>query len=141
MWLQPRSLRPLRRRRRDGSRMPEKRAVSLNAFLTCVSGALAGFAAFGFFTANEGDPYRLLITAGAGLSLFVALGGVIALSSSNTGLAANLRVASVLFFIALAVVQITYSVIGVSFPSYIIITGTLMTAYILVCYVIVQKLG
>ena len=115
--------------------------MRFNLILIVISAALAGLAAYGFFIANEGDTYRILITAGSGLSLFVALGGLLALSSPNRGLSLNIRVISSLFFAALLIEHIIFSITGVRFTPYVIITGTLMVVYVLVCYLVIRALG
>ncbi|MCL2762825.1 MAG: hypothetical protein FWD36_06440 [Treponema sp.] len=114
--------------------------MKLNVVLTFIVIALAGLSAFGFYIANEGDIYRILITAGSGLSLVVTLGGLLALSSPNRGSIVNVRVVSGLFFLALLIVHIVFSFTGVVFSPYIIITGALLLLYILLCYLIIRAL-
>ena len=114
--------------------------MKINTFLTFICFAIAGLSAFGFFIANSGDTYRILITAASGISLFVTLGGMIALSSSNRGSMINIRVVSGAFFLALLVNHIVFSFIGVKFTPYIIITGVLLLLYMLIYYVIVRAL-
>lgn len=106
-----------------------------------IAAAIAGLSAFGFFMANEDDTYRLLITIGAGISIFVTLSGMLALSWTDYGSRVNFRVISGLFFAALMIEHIVFSFTGVRFPSYVIITGTLLVIYILVSYLSVRALN
>ena len=76
--------------------------MKINWFLFFIALAIAGLAAFGFYSANNNEVYRWLITIGAGLSLFITMGGVLALSSPNGG-SLNIKVTSILFFIALLI--------------------------------------
>ena len=114
--------------------------MKLNVFLTIISAAIAGLSAFGFFMTNEGDIYRVIITVGAGVSLFVTLGGMFALSSPNRGSIMNVRIVSGLFFIALLAEHIIFSYIGIRFAPYILITGILVLVYLLICYAIIRAL-
>ena len=114
--------------------------MKLNVFLTFISIALAGLSAFGFFIANEGDTYRILITAGSGISLFVTFGGLLALASSNRGTIMNIRVVSALFLLALFIEHIIFSFTGVRYPPYVIITGALLVLYALICYITIRAL-
>jgi hypothetical protein len=99
----------------------------------------AALGAFGFFITNANDTYRFLITAGSGISLFITLGGLLALSSTYRGLIVNVRIVSGIFFIALLIEHIIFSFTGINFPAYIIITGILILLYILICYVIIKS--
>jgi len=113
--------------------------MKLNGFLTIISAAIAGLIAFGLFIANEGDTYRILITVGGGISLFTTLGGMIALSSPHGG-TMNIRIVSGLFFAVLLVQHIISSFITIRMPPYVIITGLLLLAYMLISYVIMRAL-
>ena len=113
--------------------------MKVNAFLAFISASLAGLITFGIFVANAGDAYRVLVTVGAGLSLFVTLGGMTALSSPNGG-TANLRVVSGLFFAVLLITHIVFSFVTVRLPPYVIITGILLLLYMLICYAIIRAL-
>jgi len=114
--------------------------MKLNVVLTLISITLAGLAAFGFYTANENDTYRLLITIGSGITLLVTLGGLLALSSDNRGTIMNIRVVSGLFFLIFLIEHIVFSFTGVKYTLYIIITGSLMALYVLICYMTIRAL-
>ena len=113
--------------------------MKINSFMAIISVAIAALIGFGFFMANEGETYRILITIGSGLSLFVTLGGIIALSSPHGG-TGNIRVVSGLFFAVLLVIHGIFSFITIKMAPYIIIVGLLMLIYILICYAITRAL-
>ena len=113
--------------------------MKINVFLAFISLALAGLAAFGFFMANEGDTFRILVTVGAGLTLFVTLGGMLALSVPHGG-SANIRVVSGMFLSVFFIGHVVFSIINVRLPPYIIIMGTLLLVYMMICYVIMRAL-
>jgi len=114
--------------------------MKLDMIKTIITVALAGLTAFGFFVANEDDTYRILITIGSGLSVLLTLGGFLALASPNHGLMVNLKIVSCLFFIVLLIVHIIFSIAGIYFPAYIIITGVLIVIYLLVSYSIIRAI-
>jgi hypothetical protein len=113
--------------------------MKINWVLACISLAITGLIAFGFYSGTSNDPYQLLITIGSGLSFLITLGGLLALSSPHGG-TVNLKVVSVLFFIGLLIEQIIFSFIGVKLAPYVIITGILIMVYVLVCYGITRAL-
>jgi hypothetical protein len=111
--------------------------MKTNWFLACISLAITGLIAFGFYSGNTDDPYRLLITIGSGVSSLITLCGLLALSSPYGG-TVNIKITSVLFFIALIIEHIIFSFIGVKLTPYIIITGILILVYVLVYYAITR---
>ena len=114
--------------------------MKINIFLVFICAALAGLSAFGFYMANEGDTYRVLITVGSAISLFITLGGTLALTSPNRGSIVNIRVISGIFFLVLLIEHIIFSFSGVRFTPYIVITGILALFYILLCYITMRAL-
>jgi hypothetical protein len=113
--------------------------MKINWFLTFIALAIAALAAFGFYSANVDETYRALITIGAGLSLFITLGGILALSSPNGG-SLNIKVTSVLFFIALLIEHLVFGFTAIKLAPYVIITGILLLVYVLICYAITRAL-
>lgn len=113
--------------------------MKINWVLACISLAIAGLIAFGFYSGNSNDSYQLLITIGSGLSFIITLCGLLALSSPHGG-TVNIKVSSVLFFIGLLIEHIIFSFTGVKPAPYIIITGVLILVYVLVCYGITRAL-
>jgi hypothetical protein len=73
--------------------------MKINHILLIIAIAIAGLSAFGFYAANSGEAYCVLITIGSGLSLFIPLCGLLALSFEGRGGSLNIKVVSVLFFI------------------------------------------
>ncbi|GHT99097.1 hypothetical protein FACS1894142_6310 [Spirochaetia bacterium] len=114
--------------------------MKINPVLLIIALAIAALAAFGFYSANNGEAFRWLITAGAGLSLFVTLSGVLAFSADGGGGTVNIKVTSVLFFIALLVEHIIFSLAGVALTPYVIITGILLLLFVLISYAITRAL-
>ena len=113
--------------------------MKINPFLALIAFAIAALAAFGFYSANAGEPYRLWIMAGAGISIFITLGSVLALSSPNGG-SLNIKVTALLFFIALLVEHLIFSFTAIGLTPYIIITGILLLLFLMILYGITRAL-
>jgi len=113
--------------------------MKINFITLIISIAIAGLIAFGVYAANNDETYRILITIGAGITVFITLGGLLAVSSPN-GSTLNIKVVSVLFLIAFTLEHIIFSLAGVAMTPYIIITGILLLVYILICYSIFRAL-
>ncbi|GHT79980.1 hypothetical protein FACS1894130_10290 [Spirochaetia bacterium] len=113
--------------------------MKVNVVLLLIAFAIAALAAFGFYAGNGDETYRWVITIGFGVGLFVTLGGIFALSSANGG-TVNIKVTSVLFFIALLIENLVFSFTAVRLAPYIIITGILLLVYVLVVYGIYRAL-
>ena len=109
--------------------------MKINIVLLIISVVIAGLSAFGIFALNAESDFRILITIGCGLSLFVTLGGLLALSSERPGMA-NIRALSGVFFAVLLIAHIVFSFTGVSITLYIIFTGIVLALYVLLCYLI-----
>jgi len=114
--------------------------MKINGLLIIICAAIAGLIAFGFFAVNKDEVYRILLTVGSGFTLFSTLVGIVALSSPNRGSIVNIRVVSILFFLALLIEHILFSIFDVSLTPYIVITGILFLLYILLCYLIIRAL-
>lgn len=113
--------------------------MKINWVLAGISLAIAGLIAFGFYSGNSNESYRLLITVGSGFSFLITLCGLLALSSPHGG-TVNIKVISVLFFIGLLVDHIIFSFTGIKPAPYIIITGMLILVYVLICYAVTRAL-
>ena len=112
--------------------------MKINIVMLAITFGIAALAAFGFYSGNSGD-HRILFTIGSGLSFFIALGGVFALSSPHGGIA-KIKVTSILFFIALLVEHLIFSFTVIRLAPYVIITGILLLLYVLICYAVIKAL-
>jgi hypothetical protein len=113
--------------------------MKFNAVLLIIAFAIAALAAYGFFAGNDGETYRMVIAIGSGVSLFVTLGGVLAISAES-GSTANIKVVSALFFITLLVENLIFSFTAIRLAPYIIVTGILLLIYVLIIYAITRTL-
>jgi hypothetical protein len=113
--------------------------MKLNLILTIISVALVGLITYGFYSANQNNTYHILITAGAGISLLLTLGGTLAVTSNIRGLSLNIKIVSAIFFVTMLIAHIIFSIINVGLPPYLVITGIMLLLYILTCYLIVRR--
>jgi hypothetical protein len=113
--------------------------MKVNVVLLLIAFGIAALAAFGFYAGNGGEAYQWVLTIGSGIGLFVTLGGVLALSAANGG-SVNIKVISILFFIALLIENLVFSFTAVRLAPYVIITGILLLLYVLVVYGIYRAL-
>lgn len=113
--------------------------MKINVVMLLIAIAISALSAFGFYSGNSNETYRLLITLGSGISLFVTLSGVLAFSSPHGG-SANIKIVSAIFFIIILVEQLIFSFVNISLAPYIIVTGILLLLYFLICYAITRAL-
>jgi hypothetical protein len=83
--------------------------MKINWFLFCIAFAIAGLSAYGFFTAHYESAYRLVVTIGAFVSLFVPLAGMLALRLDVRG-GINVRVLSLVFAIAALIDNLVFTI-------------------------------
>ena len=116
--------------------------MKVNPFFLLISFAVASLAGYGFFAANSGKTYQLLLTIGAGFLIFITFSGMVAIQSAGgRGSVSNIRVLSMVFFVISIIINIIFSFITLGSPaSYIITNGILFLIYILIVYSIIRAL-
>jgi hypothetical protein len=83
----------------------------------------------------------LLVAIGAGFTIFLTLGGLLALSSNGSGSVGNIRALSVVFLLVEIIVNIIFSVVNMATPAaYIIVNGILVLVYVLIAYAVSRAL-
>ena len=113
--------------------------MKVNVVMLGIALAIAALAAFGFFSGNSGEAYRWVITIGSGITFFITLGGLLALSSPHGG-TANIKAISVVFFIVFLIEHLVFTFAPLRIEPYIIITGIVLLIYILIAYAINRAL-
>ena len=110
--------------------------MKVNPIFLLISFAIAFLAGYGFFTANSGEIFQLLVTIGAGILIFITLSGIIAIQSAGgRGGVGNIRALSVVFLIISIIVNVIFSFITIVTPAaYIITNGILFLVYLLIGY-------
>ena len=116
--------------------------MKVNPIFLLISFAIASLAGYGFFAANSGETYQLLVTIGAGIFIFITFSGIIAIQSTGgRGSVGNIRALSIAFFPIAIISNIIFSFITLVTPTaYIIINGIFFLIYILIAYAIIRAL-
>jgi len=112
--------------------------MRVNFVMLLIALAIAALAAFGFYSGNKGEDTQLLITIGSGVMLFITFAGIIAVGFGSGG-TGNIKVVSVLFFIASVVSNLIFNFFMAMEP-YVIVNGIIMLIYILISYSVVRAL-
>ncbi|MDR2596801.1 MAG: hypothetical protein LBC76_05700 [Treponema sp.] len=114
--------------------------MKTNFVMLLIALAIAALIAYGFYSGNKNDENVWLITIASGIIVFVTLSGILAVSFEGRGGTGNVRVVSILFFIASIISNIIFSFVTLNTVSYIIINGILFLLYILIGYGVVKAL-
>ena len=115
--------------------------MKVNFVMLFIALAIAALMAFGFYSGNDKDQYVWLITIASGIMGFITLAGILAVSFEGRGGTGNVRVVSILFFIASLVSNLIFSFITLNLAPYIIVNGILLLLYILIGYGIIKALN
>lgn len=117
--------------------------MKVNPVLLLISLAIACLSGYGFFAANAGKDFQLLVTIGAGFLIFTTICGIIALKSAGgRGIVGNIRALSIVFTVVFIISNSIFSFIKLSSPTaYIITNGILFLVYILIAYSIIRALS
>lgn len=115
--------------------------MKINSIMAIIALGISALGTFGFYSANAGDKYQLLITVCAGIMIFVPMLFLLAISARN-GAGANVKVVSAIFFIINIISNILFSIGNFQKPSvYIIVNGILFLIYIALMYLIIKALN
>ena len=116
--------------------------MKINPILLLISFAIASLAGYGFFSANSGDSYQLLLTFGSGILIFITLSGIMAIQSTGgRGGVGNIRVLSIVFLVIYVISNIIFSFVALASPAaYIITNGIVLLVYILIAYAVIRAL-
>jgi hypothetical protein len=114
--------------------------MKINPIMLIVSFFVSALIAFGFYTANQGDVYRWLITIGSAFLCFVTFSGILAISFDVRGGTGNYKIVSALFFIIMLISNIIFNFLDFTLAPYIIINGILFLLFIVIEYAIIKAL-
>jgi hypothetical protein len=115
--------------------------MNIHPVLLIITLALSGLAGYAFFVGNSGEQYQLLIAIGGGVTVFLPLSGMIALSSDIQGIAGNIRALSSVFLVLEIISNLFFSMTEMTAPTtYIIVNGILILLHLLICYAMSRAL-
>jgi hypothetical protein len=115
--------------------------MKINPVLTFITFAISALAGYGFFIWNDAENYQLLLAIGASITIFLYLGGLVAVSSDRYGTTGNIRALSVVFLVLSIISNIIFSFVTLAKPTaYIIINGILLLIFMLIAYAVSRAL-
>ncbi len=112
--------------------------MKANVFLTVVSVLISALAGYGFFAANSGEDFRLLLSLGSGLCLAITLAGTLGIKLEDRAGNTNFKLVSVIFFVLLLVSNLIFAATSVKVAPYIIVCGILLLLYAVIEYGIIR---
>ena len=110
-----------------------------NVFLIIVSLLISALAGYGFYAANSGEDFALLLSIGSGICLAVSLIGTLGIKSEERTLNVNFRVVSALFFLVFLASNLIFGFAGVRVAPYVIVNGVLLLIYLTIEYGLVKS--
>ncbi|GMO57806.1 MAG: hypothetical protein Ta2G_17680 [Termitinemataceae bacterium] len=115
--------------------------MKINVVFTIIALAIGALAGYGFYAWNVGEQYQLLVALGTGVTIFLYIGGLIALSSDGNGAVGNIRALSIVFLILTIISNVIFSFLSMQTPTaYIIVNGILLLIFVLVAYAVSRAL-
>jgi len=114
--------------------------MKINFVMLLIAFAIAVLIGFGFYSGNKDETYVWLISMASGIFGFITLSGILAVTFEGRGSTGNVRVISILFFIASLISNFIFTFFSLTFTTYIIVNGILFLIYILIGYGIVRAL-
>jgi len=111
--------------------------MKINFVPALIAFGIAALSGYGFYAWNGNETYQLLVAIGAGLFIFITMGGAIAVTSGGRGSVGNIRALSVVFLILTVLSNILFSIFTLSSPAaYVIVNGILFLLYVLIAYAV-----
>lgn len=110
-----------------------------NIFLIVVSVLIAALSGYGFYAANSGEAFCLLLSLGSGLTFAITLIGTLGISPKEKAGNANFKVVSALFFVLFLISNLIFGFVGMKVAPYIIVNGIILLIYAIIEYGIIKS--
>lgn len=110
-----------------------------NIFLIIVSVLISGLAGFGFYAANSGETYCLLLTIGSSLCFTVTLICCLGIKIEGNRVNINFKILSAIFFIIFLIINLIFNFSGIKVAPYIIINGISLLIFSIIEYGILKS--
>lgn len=107
--------------------------------MTAISFALAALIGYGFYAANQTEPYVWLIAIGSGVISFATLTPLLAVTYEKRGATGNIRALSAVFFIIFLIANLLFSFTTIRIAPYIVTNGIAALVYVGVAYAVGKK--
>ncbi len=110
-----------------------------NKFMIIISLLLSLLIGYGFYAANAGELFCILLAVGSGLCCAITLVGILGIKFVEKSENINFRIVSAIFFIFLLITNLVFGITGVKIAPYIIINGIEIIIYAIIEYGIVRS--
>ncbi len=110
-----------------------------NIFLIIVSVLISTLAGYGFYAANSGEAFCLLLSLGSGLSFAATLIGTLGVRPKEKKGNVNFKVVSCIFFVLFLISNLVFGFIGMKVAPYIIVNGIILLVYAIIEYGIIKS--
>ena len=107
--------------------------MKINFVQTIIAIAVSLLIAYGLYSFHDSEN-KLLLSAGSFVFLATALVMTIGASFELPRTTTNIRVVSGIFFVISLIINLIFTFINFSVPSYVIINGILLLVFILIAY-------
>ena len=94
--------------------------MKTNKFLIILAILISALVGYGFFAANNGEQFRLLLTIGSGLCFAVTLSGCLGISIEGKTGNIHFKLISTLFLIVFFICNLFFGFLGMKVAPYII---------------------
>lgn len=108
--------------------------MKLNIILTIIAALVVGLLAYWVHTVIQASEAADIITYGSGVCFLVTLLPIVGVEYESARLGINIRIVSILFFVAFLVSQFSFANFVTDIPLYIIVNGLLLVIFLLVLY-------
>lgn len=110
-----------------------------NIFLIVVSVLIAALSGYGFYAANSGEAFCLLLSFGSGLTFATTLSGTLGIRPKERAGNVNFKIVSAIFFVLFLISNLLFGFIGMRVAPYIIVNGIILLIYAIIEYGIIKS--
>ena len=110
-----------------------------NIFLVAIPVLISALSGYGFYAANAGEDFCLLLSIGSGLSFAITLSAAIGIKTNAGRGTVNFKIVSAIIFILLLISHLIFGFTAVRPAPYVIINGILILIYAIIEYGIVKS--
>ena len=110
-----------------------------NIFLIIVSVLIAALSGYGFYAANSGENFCILLSLGSGLTFATTLIGTLGIRPKERAGNVNFKIVSAIFFVLFLISNLLFGFIGMKLAPYIIVNGIILLIYAIIEYGIIKS--
>lgn len=108
--------------------------MKLNIILTIIAALVVGLLVYWVHTVIQASDAVDIMTYGSGVCFLVTLLPIVGVEYESARLGINIRIVSILFFVAFLISQFCFANFASDIPLYIITNGLILVIFLLVFY-------